>query len=78
MLFRSSALSDWARSADKVVMIDGCSLRCHGRIMENLIGQDKLAQFDALSRYKKYTDRFDIDSVPPAMPTSARPPAIES
>lgn len=32
--------------------------------MENLIEKKRLVQFDALSHYKKYTDRFDIDSVP--------------
>jgi len=32
--------------------------------MENLLGKDKLLQFDDLSFYKKYTGRFDIDSVP--------------
>jgi hypothetical protein len=39
---------------------------CHGRILENIIGKENLIQFDALSFYKKYTDRFDIDSVPEA------------
>ncbi len=59
-----SAISDWIKKADKVVLIDGCFLGCHGRILENLIGKDNLVRFDALSYYKKYTDRFDIDSVP--------------
>lgn len=59
-----SAISNWINEAEKVVLIDGCFLRCHGRILENLIGKDRLVQFDALSHYKKYTDRFDIDSVP--------------
>jgi uncharacterized metal-binding protein len=59
-----SAIAQWIKKADKVVLIDGCFLRCHGRILENLVGKKKLVQFDALSFYKKYTDRFDIDSVP--------------
>jgi uncharacterized metal-binding protein len=59
-----SAISQWIKKADKVVLIDGCFLRCHGRIIENMIDKDKLMQFDALSYYKKYTDKFDIDSVP--------------
>ncbi len=59
-----SAIAKWAKSAKKVVLIDGCFLRCHGRIIENLVGKDKLVQFDALSVYKKYTDVFDIDDVP--------------
>jgi uncharacterized metal-binding protein len=59
-----SAMAQWARAADKIVLIDGCFLRCHGRIAENRIDNEKLVQFDALSHYKKYTDKFDIDSVP--------------
>ncbi len=59
-----SALAHWINKAEKVVLIDGCFLRCHGRVMENLIGEEHLIQFDALSLYGKYTDRFDIDSVP--------------
>ena len=50
--------------AQKVVVIDGCFLHCHGRILKNLIDEDKIAQFDALSVYNKYTDIFDIDDVP--------------
>ena len=59
-----SAMAQWVGKAKKVVLIDGCFLRCHGRIIENLIGKEKLVQFDALSVYKKYTDVFDIDDVP--------------
>ena len=59
-----SAMAKWVEQAEKVVLIDGCFLRCHGRILENLVQRSKLIQFDALSHYRKYTDRFDIDSVP--------------
>ena len=48
-----SAMAQWAKNAKNVILIDGCFLRCHGRIMENLIDKDKLIQFDALSHYKK-------------------------
>ncbi len=61
-----SAMAKWVKQAPKVVLIDGCFLRCHGRILENLVGKDRLIQFDALSLYKKYTDLFDIDAVPEA------------
>jgi uncharacterized metal-binding protein len=61
-----SAMAQWVKKAEKVVLIDGCFLRCHGRIIENLLETDKLAQFDALSVYKKYADVFDIDDVPEA------------
>ncbi len=59
-----SSMAKWVRQAEKVVLIDGCFLRCQGRILENLVGKSRLVQFDALSHYKKYTDKFDIDSVP--------------
>jgi uncharacterized metal-binding protein len=61
-----SAMAKWVNNATKVVLIDGCFLRCHGRIIENLVGKETLVQFDALSVYKKYTDVFDIDDVPEA------------
>ena len=59
-----SAIAQWIKNTGKIVLIDGCFLRCHGRILENLLGEENLVQFDALSIYRKYTDRFDIDSVP--------------
>lgn len=59
-----SAISRWIKTADKVVLIDGCFLRCHGRIIENLIDEEKLVQFDALSHYNRYTDIFDYEDVP--------------
>ena len=59
-----SAISRWIMAADKVVLIDGCFLRCHGRILENIIVEGELIQFDALSHHKKYNDVFDYDDVP--------------
>ncbi len=59
-----SAMAQWVKKADKVVLIDGCFLRCHGRILEGLLRKENIVQFDALSVYKKYTDVFDIDDVP--------------
>lgn len=59
-----SALAQWIKKAGKIVLIDGCLLRCHGRVLENLVGKEKLIQFDALSFYGKYTDLFDVDLVP--------------
>jgi len=61
-----SAMAKWIGEADTVVLIDGRFLRCHGRILENIVTKDRLIQFDALSFYKKYTDIFDIDGVPEA------------
>lgn len=59
-----SAIATWALTAEKVILIDGCFLRCHGRILENLFDKDKLIQFDALSHYKKYNKIFDMEEVP--------------
>jgi uncharacterized metal-binding protein len=59
-----SAIARWICTAEKVILIDGCFLRCHGRILENIIDEDKLIQFDALSHHKKYNDIFDYDDVP--------------
>ena len=64
MTVPESAIAQWIKNAEKVVLIDGCFLRCHGRIIKNLIDKEKLIQFDALSHYKKYTDIFDYDDVP--------------
>jgi uncharacterized metal-binding protein len=60
----ASAIAEWMRGAKKVVVIDGCFLHCHGRILKNLIPEEKIAAFDALAVYQKYTDLFDIDEVP--------------
>ena len=57
-------LAKWVREANKVVVIDGCSLFCHGRIAENIIGKDQLVIFDALSIHRKYADLMDVDDVP--------------
>lgn len=59
-----SALAKWMTTAEKVVLIDGCFLHCHGRVLENLIGKEKLAQFDAHSYYRIYNENFDIDEIP--------------
>ncbi len=59
-----SAIAQWMREAEKVIVIDGCFMKCHGRILRNLINDEKLLQFDALSLYRKYTDLMSIDDVP--------------
>lgn len=59
-----SAIAQWVKSAGKVVVIDGCFLVCHGRILKELVGEDHMIHFDILPFYKKYTDVFDIDDVP--------------
>jgi uncharacterized metal-binding protein len=59
-----SAMAKWVKSAQNVVVIDGCFLKCHGRIVKNLVEEGSMIHFDALTHYKKYSDLFDIDDVP--------------
>lgn len=59
-----SAMSRWVRSADHSVMIDGCFLQCHGRVLRKLVPEGKVIHFDALPFYKRYTDVFSADDVP--------------
>ena len=54
------------KGAEKVVVIDGCFLKCHGRALKNLVGAEKLVRFDALTLHRKYKDVFLIDDVPEA------------
>jgi uncharacterized metal-binding protein len=61
-----SAMTRWVKEADKVVMIDGCFLKCIGRILKNLLDEEKIVHIDALTLYKKYTDVFYMEDVPEA------------
>ena len=59
-----SSMARWVKEADHTIMIDGCFLQCHGRILKKFIDQDRIVEIDALPLYKKYTDIFSIDDVP--------------
>lgn len=62
-----SAMATWAKKADKVVVIDGCFMHCHGRMMQGIIGKENMIQFDALPIYNqnnKYTDIMFVSDVP--------------
>lgn len=59
-----SSMTRWVKGAEKAIMIDGCFLMCHGRILRKLIGEDKVVQIDAFPLYKKYADIFSMDDVP--------------
>lgn len=59
-----SAMAGWVRDAREVVVIDGCPLRCHARIIEHLVEPPRLRRFDALSHHRRFSDVFDIDAVP--------------
>ena len=59
-----SSMTDWIKGAEKTVVIDGCFLKCHGRVLKNLIPEEKVVHIDALPLYQKYTDVFLVDDVP--------------
>ena len=59
-----SSMAHWVKGADKSIMIDGCFLQCHGRVLRKLIGEEKVLQIDAYPLYWKYTDVFLMDDVP--------------
>ena len=59
-----SAMAAWVTGSDKAIMIDGCFLKCHGRVLKNLMDEEKVVHIDALPLYKKYNDIFSMDDVP--------------
>ena len=59
-----SSMAHWVKGAQKSVMIDGCFLKCHGRVLKELVGEEKMIHIDALPLYKKYTDIFLMEDVP--------------
>lgn len=61
-----STMARWVRESDQVVVVDGCFLRCQARMMRRMLRPGQLVEIDALPLYRKYADRFEIDSVPEA------------
>jgi uncharacterized metal-binding protein len=59
-----STMARWVKEAEKIIMIDGCFLKCHGRILKELVPEEKVVHIDALPLYKKYNDIFLMDDVP--------------
>lgn len=59
-----SAMAHWVKQAPTVVVVDGCHLKCHARIVEHLVPRARLRSFDALGHYRRYSDLFDYDAVP--------------
>jgi uncharacterized metal-binding protein len=59
-----SSMARWVKEADKVVMVDGCFLQCMGRVLNNLVDEDKIVQINAYNHYKKYADIFYMEDVP--------------
>ena len=61
-----SSMTRWMREAEKIVVIDGCFLECHGRVFKNLIAEEKMIHIDVLPLHRKYSDVFLMDDVPEA------------
>lgn len=59
-----SSMTDWVKDAEKSVMIDGCFLKCHGRVLEDLVSEESVTHIDALPLYRKYNDVFLMEDVP--------------
>jgi uncharacterized metal-binding protein len=59
-----STMTQWVLQARKAVVIDGCFLKCHGRVLNKLIAPGKVVHFDALPLHRKYSDVFLMDDVP--------------
>ena len=61
-----STMARWVKEADQVIMVNGCFLKCVGRVLNNLVDQLKIIHLDALQYYNKYTDVFYMEDVPEA------------
>jgi uncharacterized metal-binding protein len=59
-----SSFARWVKEADMSVMIDGCFLKCHGRVLKKLVGEEKVFHIDALQLHEKFSDFFLMDDVP--------------
>lgn len=59
-----SAMARWVKEAEQVIMINGCFLKCFGRVLNNLVDPSKITHIDALALYNKYTDVFYMEDVP--------------
>jgi uncharacterized metal-binding protein len=61
-----SAMLRWVKGADRSVVVDGCFLKCHTRVLDNLVEPEKVIHIDALQIHHKYSDIFLMDDVPEA------------
>ncbi len=59
-----STMTSWTKEADKFIMIDGCFLKCHGRVIANLIDPDKMIHINAHSIHQQYGEVFSYDDIP--------------
>jgi uncharacterized metal-binding protein len=61
-----SKMAKWVKEADRVVMIDGCFLKCLGRVLNNFIDEEKIDHIDILPLHNKFGDTFLYTDVPEA------------
>ena len=59
-----STMARWMKEADQVIMLNGCVLKCMGRVLNNLVDPEKIVHLDALQYYNKYTNVFYMEDVP--------------
>ncbi len=61
-----SSMKRWLMAADKVVMIDGCFLKCLGRVLKNIVDEARIIHIDTRPLHKKFGDAFLYTDVPEA------------
>lgn len=59
-----STMTAWVKNAEEAVVIDGCFLRCIGRVLGKMIDKEKIIDIDAYPYYKEYSDTFLYTDVP--------------
>ena len=59
-----STMTAWVKGAEKVVVIDGCFLKCMGRITESVIDKEKITWIDTNPIHEKFSDVFLYTDVP--------------
>ena len=64
LLVPHSSMTEWVKSAEKVVVIDGCFLSCMGRALEHVVDNDKIVHIDTNPLYEGYSDVFLYTDVP--------------
>ncbi len=66
LLVPHSSMARWVKDADWVVIIDGCFLKCLGRVLKNFIDEERIIHIDSLPLHNKYGDLFLYTDVPEA------------
>ena len=59
-----SGTGQWVQQAGRIVVVDGCSMRCHGTVAEALFGADRIIHYDIMPMYPAFDDAYQIDDVP--------------